>query len=119
MRSKLGETDDPTGISPGPGLDTLSRLEVFWQRLSSFSPKSRFPNHPAEATGRDCIDSAELSPWHTPLGIGGHGIETSDFLHSFRSLQQTPSPPIPFIDHFPPPSEKILIFALEMLTTNL
>ena len=42
--------------------DTLTRLKVFWQGPSSFNPQSRFPDHSAESTGRDCIDSAELRP---------------------------------------------------------
>ena len=40
MRSKLGETDDPTGISPGPGLvgifeftEALLRVLLYFPRL--------------------------------------------------------------------------------------
>ena len=42
--------------------DNLTRLKVFYQGTSSFNPQSWFPDHSAESTGRDCIDSSGLSP---------------------------------------------------------
>ena len=60
--------------------DIHTRLKVLWQGPSLFNPQSRFPDHLAESTGRDCIDSAQLSPQRTPLRIGDNGIGTNDHL---------------------------------------
>ena len=49
--------------------NTLTRLKVFNQGPSSFNPQSRFPDHSAESTRRDCMASSELRPSCTPLRI--------------------------------------------------
>ena len=64
--------------------DTFTRLKIFWQGLSSFNPQSRFPDHSAESTGRDCLDSAELSPWRTPLSIKKHKIIAAAHVKKLR-----------------------------------